>query len=71
VLGSKLAIADVLGPATLAYLDREDFHPHHALAVIELLDVRHPELRRFLSRADAGDLNQVFSATSRELLVLE
>lgn len=58
VLGSKLAIADVLGPATLAYLDREDFHPHHALAVIELLDVRHAELRRFLSRADAGDLNE-------------
>ena len=58
VLGSKLEIADMLGPATLAYLDREDFRPQHALAVIELPDVRHPELRRFLSRADAEDLGE-------------
>jgi hypothetical protein len=58
MLGSKLDIADMLGPATLAYLDREDFRPRHARAVIELLDVQHPELRRFLSRVDAEDLGE-------------
>lgn len=58
VLGSKLDIADMLGPATLAYLDREGFRPQHAPAVIELLDVRHSKLRRFLSRADAEDLGE-------------
>jgi hypothetical protein len=58
VLASKLEIADMLGPATLAYLDCEDFRPQYALAVIELPDVRHPELRRFLCRADAEDLGE-------------
>jgi RimJ/RimL family protein N-acetyltransferase len=58
VLGSKLDIADMLGPATLAYLDYEDFRPQHVPAVIEVLDARHPELRRFLSRADANDLGE-------------
>jgi RimJ/RimL family protein N-acetyltransferase len=56
VLYRTLDIADMLGPATLAYLDREDFRPQHDPAVIEQLDARHPELRRFLSRAAAADL---------------
>lgn len=58
VLAGKLDVADILGPATLAYLDPVDFRPPHDLPVIELLDPRDPALRRFLSETDAGDCGE-------------
>jgi hypothetical protein len=55
VHGSKLDIADMLGPATLAYLDPVDFRPRLALDLIDQLDARDPTLRRLLSDAETGD----------------
>jgi GNAT acetyltransferase len=56
VLSGSLDIADLLGPATLGYLNHASFRPHHGPSVIGLPDIRQPELQGFLSRVDAEDL---------------
>lgn len=58
VLRSKLRLAEILGPAHLAYLEPEDFRPQHDMADIQVLDAADPALRRFLSRAEAGELGE-------------
>lgn len=58
LLRRKLDIADMLGPATLAYLDPAGFRPQPDLSVIEQFGARDPLLRRFLSQADTQDLRE-------------
>lgn len=55
VLG-RLPIAEIRGPATLAYLDPADFRPQ--AAVTTPLDLDHPDLRAFLQAAEAADLEE-------------
>jgi RimJ/RimL family protein N-acetyltransferase len=58
LLTGRLHVAEILGPASLAYLDPEDFRPQHSRAVIWPLSSQDPDLRQFLSAADAGDLDE-------------
>ncbi len=51
VLGQRLPIAEIRGPATLAYLDPADFRPQ--AAVTTPLDLEHPDLQAFLQAAEA------------------
>jgi hypothetical protein len=55
VLSRELTIAEMRGPAALAYLDPGDFQPSGRPGA-ETVDVSGPAFRRFLSEADAGDL---------------
>jgi RimJ/RimL family protein N-acetyltransferase len=56
VLGRRLPIAEVRGPATLAYLDPADFRPQPAATTP--LDVDHPHLQAFLQATEAADLEE-------------
>ena len=56
LLNSKLVITDVLGPATLAYLDSGNFRPPPGTASTATVDVFDPALASLLSEADRGDL---------------
>jgi RimJ/RimL family protein N-acetyltransferase len=58
VLHGKLRVAEILGPARLAYLEAADFRRRHGLADIQVLDSTDPALRRFLNHAEAGDLSE-------------
>jgi RimJ/RimL family protein N-acetyltransferase len=56
VLGRRLPIAEIRGPATLAYLDPADFRPQPAATTP--LDLDHPQLRAFLQATEAADLEE-------------
>jgi L-amino acid N-acyltransferase YncA len=56
VLTRELVIADMLGPASLAYLDPADFCPAPGQAAATGLDTSSPALRRFLTETAASDL---------------
>ncbi len=56
VLGQRLPIAEIRGPATLAYLDPADFRPQPA--VTTPLDLDHPDLQAFLQATAAADLEE-------------
>jgi GNAT superfamily N-acetyltransferase len=58
VLSGELVIADMLGPATLAYFDGTVFHPPPGPATTEAVDASDPALGQFLSAADTGDLGE-------------
>jgi hypothetical protein len=58
VLGSRLPLAEVRGPAALAYLDPSDFRPAPGDAVAVPLDVDHSGLRQFLLAAGPGDVEE-------------
>ena len=58
VLGRRLPIAEMRGPAALAYLDVADFRPQPGGAVTTPLDLDHPGVRQFLLAADADDLEE-------------
>jgi GNAT superfamily N-acetyltransferase len=58
VLGRRLPIAAIRGPATLAYLEPADFSPHRDDAIVKLLELEHPGLRKFLAAAGAGDVEE-------------
>jgi hypothetical protein len=55
VLGREFTIAEMRGPASLAYLDPGDFQPSGRPGA-ETVDVSGPAFKRFLSEADTGDL---------------
>ena len=55
VFGRELVIADILGPAFLAYLDPADFRQTPGQAGAGL-DISSLALRRFLAETDASDL---------------
>jgi RimJ/RimL family protein N-acetyltransferase len=56
VLSGRLPIAEIRGPATLAYLDPADFRPQPADTTP--LDLDHPDLQAFLRAAEATDLEE-------------
>jgi hypothetical protein len=58
VLSCRLHIAEIRGPATLAYLDPADFRPQHDHAPARRLDPHDPALRMFLSAAGTADLEE-------------
>jgi RimJ/RimL family protein N-acetyltransferase len=53
VLGRRLPIAEIRGPATLAYLDPSAFRPQPA--VTTPLDLDHPAFRAFLQATEANE----------------
>lgn len=56
MLGRVLPLAEVLGPATLAYLDKRDFRAALPGSVrVDRLSVEHPDLRRLEVLAGAHD----------------
>jgi GNAT superfamily N-acetyltransferase len=58
VLASRLPGAEILGPATLAYLDPAEFRPQPGDAVIALTDLDHPGFRQFLLAAGTDDAGE-------------
>ncbi|MEV5738720.1 GNAT family N-acetyltransferase [Microbispora rosea] len=57
-LPARLAVRDVLGPATLAYLDAGDFAPAHTGTRVERLPAGHPDIGALAAAAgerDAGE----------------
>jgi RimJ/RimL family protein N-acetyltransferase len=58
VLGRRLRVADVRGPAVLAYLDPADFRPQSGDAKPAPLDPDHAEFRQFLLAAGADDVDE-------------
>jgi hypothetical protein len=58
VLSGRLHIAEIRGPATLAYLDPADFRPEPAAALAWPMDLDDPAVRRFLSGVGAADLEE-------------
>jgi GNAT superfamily N-acetyltransferase len=58
VLTSRLPVAEILGPAALAYLDPAEFRPGPGDAAITPLGPGDPGLSQFLLAADAGDLEE-------------
>lgn len=58
VLTGRLPVAEMLGPATLAYLDPGDFRPYGGDDRARPLDPAEPAVREFLAAADAVDLQE-------------
>ena len=58
LLSGRLRIAQVLGPAALAYLEPAEFRSPHGPAVIDRLDPRDPGLGQFLAGADPADVGE-------------
>ncbi len=57
-LSRRLRIAEILGPAALAYLDPADFRPQPGDAITGPLDLDHPGLRQFLMAAGTEDVEE-------------
>jgi RimJ/RimL family protein N-acetyltransferase len=58
LLRRRLRIAEIRGPAALAYLDPADFRPQPGDAITGPLDLDHPGLRQFLMAAGPDDLEE-------------
>ena len=58
VLHRRLRIAEIRGPAALAYLDPADFRPQPGAGITGPLDLDHPGLQRFLIAAGADDVEE-------------
>jgi RimJ/RimL family protein N-acetyltransferase len=58
VLGSRLPVAEILGPAALAYLDSAEFRRPPGDAVTTPLGLDHPGFRQFLLAADTDDVEE-------------
>lgn len=56
VLRTRLPVAAILGPASLAYLDPAEFRPRPGDAAITPLSLDDPDFRRFVLAADPGEL---------------
>lgn len=57
-LSARLPAAELLGPASLAYLDASEFRPRQGQAVPEPLHPQARELGQFLSATDPADLDE-------------
>ncbi|TMR18685.1 GNAT family N-acetyltransferase [Nonomuraea turkmeniaca] len=55
-LPSRLSAVEVLGPATLAYLDAEDFVPAHA--EVERVPVDHHDVRALMAAVEKADADE-------------
>jgi RimJ/RimL family protein N-acetyltransferase len=58
ILRTRLPVAAILGPASLAYLEPADFRPRPGDAVITPLSLDDPDFRRFALAADPADLEE-------------
>ena len=58
VLSSRLPAAEILGPASLAYLDPAEFRPQPGDAVTTPAGLDHPGFRQFLLAADPDDVEE-------------
>jgi len=58
VLSSRLPVAEIIGPAALAYLDPADFRPRPGDAITTPLGLDHPGFRQFLAAADTDDVKE-------------
>jgi RimJ/RimL family protein N-acetyltransferase len=58
LLSGRLPVAEVLGPAALAYLDAADFRPKPGDAVITPVDLDSPDFRQFLLSATTDDVGE-------------
>ena len=58
VLASRLPVAEILGPAALAYLDPAEFRPQPGDAVTTPTALDHAGFRQFLLAADPGDVEE-------------
>jgi hypothetical protein len=57
-VSSRLPVAEILGPAALAYLDPAEFCPQPGDAVTGRIGLDHPGLRKFLLAAGSGDVGE-------------
>lgn len=58
VLASQLPVAEILGPASLAYLDPAEFRPQPGGAVTTPLHLDHPSFGQFLLAAGTDDVEE-------------
>jgi hypothetical protein len=58
LLRTRLPVAEMLGPAILAYLDPGEFRSQQREAVIEPIHPRARDLRQFLAVTGSGDLEE-------------
>jgi RimJ/RimL family protein N-acetyltransferase len=58
VLSRSLLMAEMLGPATLAYLDAAEFQPQPGDLTTTRLGLDHPALRQFLLAANSDDVEE-------------
>ena len=58
VLHRRLRIAEIRGPAALAYLDPADFRPQPGAGITGPLDLDDPGLQRFLMAAGVDDVGE-------------
>ena len=58
VLSRRLRIAEIRGPAALAYLDPADFRPRLGDAITGQVDLDHPGLGQFLAAAETDDVEE-------------
>jgi RimJ/RimL family protein N-acetyltransferase len=56
VLSSRLPLAEILGPATLAYLDQTEFRPQLGESSVTPVSLDHPDFRHFVRAADSYEL---------------
>jgi RimJ/RimL family protein N-acetyltransferase len=58
VLRSRLPVAEILGPASLAYLDAAEFRPQPGSAAVTPLDLDDPAFRQFVLAADPEEAEE-------------
>jgi hypothetical protein len=58
VLGTRLQVLDMLGPACLAYLDPAEFRPHHGQVAVEQLLPHDDDLRQLVASCSTNDVEE-------------
>jgi hypothetical protein len=58
VLRNRLPVAEILGPASLAYLDPAEFRPQPGTAAITPLDLDDPDFGQFVLAADPEEVEE-------------
>jgi len=58
ILRSQLQVAEMLGPACLAYLDPGAFRPQRAPVAVRQLQLRDRDLREFITRSGCEDIDE-------------
>jgi len=57
-LSSRLPLAEIMGPAALAYLDPAEFRPQPGQAAVTPISLDHPGFRHFVQAADAFEMEE-------------
>jgi GNAT superfamily N-acetyltransferase len=58
VLGARLPVRELLGPASLAYLDAAEFRARHGRQATEVIPPRDAALHRFLAAGDPLEVEE-------------